>query len=388
MVNTDGTNIIIRRNDNSSSSAVSVSLFTNATYTRPLYGIEEMGPLCDLDNDGRPDLITSRQAFTSTVNANLLISRNTYIIETPTTNVSSASYSSLSGTSMTITINTPGNGTGRVILIKQGSVAISAFPVNYTYYAATKNYGTSPVLGDGSRVVYVGDTNVITITGLNASTGYKVAVLEMNGWANATNYLTAGAYTITATTLPVKWLSFEGKKVAKEVQLIWQTASEINNSYFELERKFDNEQWHAIGKVKGNGSKSTASEYNYTDNNIMLSVDVYATVYYRLKQVDVDGLFDYSSEISIMLNQNKPVEQLEAYTYPMPFDSIFNIKTNQRDFEYILTDCSGKELIKGKSESSSVLIDGFDLSPGLYIATIITANQQTKVLKIIKANDK
>lgn len=401
LINSQGTNIIIRRNDNSSSNPLSASLFTSTTFTRPLYGLEEMGATCDLDNDGRLDLITSRKVWTTSgggmYNANLLISRNTYNINPPNTNVTSASYSSLYANSMTITINTPGDGTGRAILLKQGTTAITSIPVNYTYYAATKNYGTSPALADGSKVVYIGDTNVVTITGLSPYTAYKVAILEMNGWANATNFLTSGAYTFSATTLPVKWLSFEGKKIENEVQLNWKTASEINNSHFNVERRFDNESWETIGKVKGNGTTNSISNYAFNDKEFSTSLELtrasleYSQVYYRIKQVDMDGVFEYSSEISIVLNKDKKTEdQFEATIFPVPFEDGFTIKTSMPGFEFSIFDCSGIELISGESETDSKFIYIPDLAPGIYLANVrplaVGSNQQSKTMKLIKVN--
>ena len=386
-----GGGIVIRKNKHQAFSIISADSFTNTTYSRPTYGLQEMAnTLFDLDNDGRPDLVTTRQVITGVTatnpTANLLISRNTYALRTPTVNVSSATYNNLSPTSIRITINTPGNGTGRAVLIKSGTAAITSFPANYTYYAATQVFGTSPTLADGSRVVYVGDTNVVNITGLSPFTTYRIAIVEMNGWANATTFLTTNVYTTTGTTLPVSWLSFEGNKTQEGIELFWKTASEKNNDYFEVQRSFNMENWETIGKVKGKGTTNTTSQYSYTDNEAILTAnnENFPVVYYRLKQVDYDGSTDYSTAISFDLYQNEEVkEEFVVEIYPVPFNETLTLQTNSENgFDYSVVDNQGLEVLKGSSKNKTHELYTSELRNGMYV--VLVKNKGTDELRVVK----
>jgi hypothetical protein len=386
-----GGGIVVRRNRHQAFSIISADSFTNTTYSRPTFGLQEMAnTLFDLDNDGRPDLVTTRQVITgvpaTNPTANLLISRNTYALRTPTVNVSSATYNNLSPTSIRITINTPGNGTGRVVLIKSGTAAITSFPVNYTYYAATQVFGTSPTLADGSRVVYVGDTNVVNITGLSPFTTYRIAIVEMNGWANATTFLTTNVFTTTGTTLPVSWLSFEGNKSQEGIDLFWKTASEKNNDYFEVQRSFNMQNWETIGKVKGKGTTNTTSQYSYTDNEAILTAnnENYPVVYYRLKQVDYDGSTDYSTAISFDLYQNEEVkEEFVVEIYPVPFNETLTLQTNaESGFDYSIIDNKGLEVLKGSSKNKTHELYTSELRNGMYV--VLVKNRGTDELRVVK----
>jgi hypothetical protein len=386
-----GGGIVVRKNKHQANSIITADSFTNTAYFRPTYGLQQMAnTLFDLDNDGRPDLVTTRQVITGVTatnpTANLLISRNTYALRTPTVNVSSATYNNLSPTSIRITINTPGNGTGRAVLVKAGTAAITSFPVNYTYYAATQVFGTSPTLTDGSRIVYVGDTNIVNITGLSPFTTYTIAIVEMNGWANATTFLTTGVYTTTGTTLPVSWLSFEGNKTQEGIELIWKTASEKNNDYFEVERSFNMEQWETIGRVKGKGTTNTTSQYNFEDKEAILTANIenYPVVYYRLKQVDYDGSTDYSTAISFNLYQNEEVkEEFVVEIYQVPFNEILTLQTNSESgFDYSILDNQGLEVLKGSSQKNTYELYTSELRNGMYV--VLVKNRATDELRVVK----
>lgn len=88
--------------------------------------------------------------------------------------------------------------------------------------------------------------------------------------------------------LPVELLYFRLEKDKNEVLLKWATATEIENDYFSLERSSDGENFDEIGKVDGNGTSKRLNKYTFRDKNPKASV-----AYYRLKQVDFDGQYEY-----------------------------------------------------------------------------------------------
>ena len=119
---------------------------------------------------------------------------------------------------------------------------------------------------------------------------------------------------------PVELTSFTATSEGSNVRLNWQTASETNNSGFEIQRKTDNllpggEQkgWVDIGFVEGNRTTTEESNYTYFDKEIKSgSYD------YRLKQVDLDGSFEYSEIVSVEISS--PTEFSLSQNYPNPFN--------------------------------------------------------------------
>lgn len=94
--------------------------------------------------------------------------------------------------------------------------------------------------------------------------------------------------------LPIELVSFHGFIVNEMVQLDWVTASEINNDYFLIERSADAIHYDSIGMVRGAGNSTTENKYSFYD-----AFPSTGTNYYRLRQVDYNGSFSFSSAIAL-----------------------------------------------------------------------------------------
>jgi len=99
-----------------------------------------------------------------------------------------------------------------------------------------------------------------------------------------------------------------------KVVLEWMTQTETNNYGFEIQRKSqENNTWDKIETIKGHGTTTTPHKYTYTDHNVTIG-----TYYYRLKQIDFDGSFEFSDEILVEI---KPPTTFSLYqNYPNPFN--------------------------------------------------------------------
>ena len=96
---------------------------------------------------------------------------------------------------------------------------------------------------------------------------------------------------ISAQTLPVELINFNAKVSDKtKVLLLWQTASEINNSGFEIQRSTDGRSWEILAFVEGASNSSIIESYRYEDTKASVGDN-----YYRLKQIDFDGNFEFSN---------------------------------------------------------------------------------------------
>ena len=121
-------------------------------------------------------------------------------------------------------------------------------------------------------------------------------------------------------TVPVELTSFTAN-VNNEgnVVLNWNTATELNNQMFEIERRNNEGQYSTIGYVDGFGTTTEPQEYSYTDNTAGTG-----TYYYRLKQIDFGGQYEYSDEIEVEVIG--PLTFALEQNYPNPFNPSTNIK--------------------------------------------------------------
>ena len=123
--------------------------------------------------------------------------------------------------------------------------------------------------------------------------------------------------------IPVELVSFNSEQRDKKVMLNWRTATETNNSHFEVERKFKNNEWEKIGTVTGSGTITEYKDYYYEDDYSYLPYN--GTVLYRLKQVDYNGEFEYSDILNVEV-EFTPTEISISQNYPNPFNPETTIK--------------------------------------------------------------
>jgi hypothetical protein len=176
--------------------------------------------------------------------------------------------------------------------------------------------------------------------------------------------------------LPVELLSFNAKKQnASSTQLLWETASEFNNDFFEIEKSDDALNFYSIGRIKGAGNRNDKTTYTFIDDTESKST----TSYYRLKQIDYNGVFAYSYIVNI---DNSLLNQLEIFPNPST-NGVFEIKgiANEHINQIIVVDVLGKMVFSELNFLSST-IDLSLLKSGIYYLQINTA-ESTILKKII-----
>ncbi|MFI5222541.1 MAG: T9SS type A sorting domain-containing protein [Bacteroidia bacterium] len=140
--------------------------------------------------------------------------------------------------------------------------------------------------------------------------------------------------TWTNALLPVKWLDISARLENKNaVSLNWSTASEINNDRFEIEKSIDHSSWIMAGTVKGNGNSNSVHSYQFTDvfplkaglDMTNLSTNQPVNLFYRLKQVDLDGNFQYSEVVSVDLER---LMNNDAAIFPNPFTNSLTVNSS------------------------------------------------------------
>lgn len=169
--------------------------------------------------------------------------------------------------------------------------------------------------------------------------------------------------------LPIELLSFNAKPNGNKVDLMWVTASEINNDYFTLERTTDGVNFEVVGTVKGNGNSTKVINYSSEDN-----VPYSGVSYYRLKQIDFDGKFTYSDLKMISFGTDS---DFSFNIYPNPNDGdVFYLKisgNNNDDISIVIQDMLGNKMYSNAfiSDEGSENIHSIEpsqkLKPGIYL---------------------
>jgi alpha-tubulin suppressor-like RCC1 family protein len=188
-----------------------------------------------------------------------------------------------------------------------------------------------------------------------------------------------------ACPLPVTLLSFTGKRIDHASHLFWSTSEEKNSSRFEIQRSVDGINFMTIGTVQSNGNSNHIADYSFLDSDPTLS----GLVYYRLKQIDMDGDIQLFDIISLNTESDETVS-FNLYPNPVEKGRMININVispYHSAFTLKMYDLTGKmiheasyEITKGFSEQS---IEMGSFPQGMYLVNIITADGQHKIVKLV-----
>jgi len=190
----------------------------------------------------------------------------------------------------------------------------------------------------------------------------------------------------TPPTIPVELTSFTANVNNNgNVILNWSTATELNNQMFEIERRSDEGQYLLIGNVDGHGTTTEPQEYSYTDNTVGIG-----TYFYRIKQIDFSGQYEYSEEIEIEVEVMGPLTFGLEQNYPNPFNPATTISYSlqlKSQVELIIYNTLGEsvmQLVNEEKESGkySVKFDATNLPSGVYFYRL-QANNFTQIRKMI-----
>lgn len=314
----------------------------------------------------------------------------------PATPFQTSAGATTSGTSLVAPSITTTTDSALVVTfysILPGASSTYTPPANTTErydYSNVQNHWKT-ISGDDFMRPSAGATGTQTATSSLAGSGLAQIAAFKKLTGNATDG-SCGFTTQGPAPLPIELLSFTANFIEKKkVKLNWVTASESNNDYFTIERAAppnltkEEEQetsgliFQPIGKLKGAGNSSTALNYEFIDQPVTShqsatpgSTEPPATVlYYRLKQTDYDGKFEYSEIRSVQL---KNTNELKFSIYPNPASNgkinAFICSEEDRNIDLTVTDVTGRKVIvfskfisKGCEE---VKIDIHKLSSGMY----------------------
>jgi Leucine-rich repeat (LRR) protein len=172
----------------------------------------------------------------------------------------------------------------------------------------------------------------------------------------------------TCASLPVELLNFDVQNTeGSKNYLTWRTASETNNSHFDIERSTDGTTFHSIGQVKGNNK---ASSYQFVDNQ------PFVTTYYRLRQIDFDGTETLSNIVSVVQKGKGKA----LIIYPNPVSNTLTVENTEEDDEEVgnfqIINLLGQQVLSGKTGQG---LDVSALPQGTYVLRV--GEEQAKFVK-------
>ncbi len=191
-----------------------------------------------------------------------------------------------------------------------------------------------------------------------------------------------------AAPLPVKYTSFDAAVINKTVSLKWVTEVEINHSHFEVQRSFDNNSFKTIAVVlDGFELAGTTKSYQYPDKSDELKGK--EIVYYRLKQIDLDGKANYSIVLAVRL-ENKTTVSMQVSPNPFAENLVVRFNSTQNAIAEIrIISMTGQTMLSKHSSVTkgynNIQVQGLGkLNPGMYMAQMIIDGMVIENQKVIK----
>lgn len=217
----------------------------------------------------------------------------------------------------------------------------------------------------------------VSTTG-NTTTGTITTSSNMTSFG----YFTLGSGS-SANPLPVELISFNVEVNRNQAVLKWITASEKDNDYFAVERSIDGKNYEVIGSVRGAGTSSVQVSYEFKDEDPLTG-----NSYYRLKQTDFNGQFEYFGPRVFKLSASE-VEFKLMNASPNPFSDHLKINYQCKEetqatlkiFRINGEEIKAENVILEGGVSSLSIADAASLNPGIYILTI---SNETKILGSVR----
>jgi hypothetical protein len=288
----------------------------------------------------------------------------------------------------------PGNGPASSECVTATYNALPTFDqgywrINASIGAPTGTYGVTLYNLNMSNNTGSGWTAVKAVSGTGAFALSGACFIASTAAQTRRDVLTGFSDFATVQSqnpLPIQLLYFNATPKGRDVLSTWTTSSEINNDHFELERSSDGFEFVKIGRLEGFGPGVSTEplHYKYNDRDVCD-----ALIYYRLKQVDIDGHFSYSKVVAV--NCNDAANSIDVY--PNPANTLLNVNFSA------MTDCETqveimnmvgmimmKKAVNAQNGFNSASLDIENLPSGVYYLIIkdidrTDAGRQVKFLK-------
>ncbi len=173
--------------------------------------------------------------------------------------------------------------------------------------------------------------------------------------------------------LPVELLYLNGECNNGKATINWATASEVRNDHFEVERSLNGSEFEVIGRVNRTSKVKSENKYSIEDERPLVG-----TTYYRLKQVDIDGIEKYFDIIAVNCKRKMDIE-----VYPNPSPGTFNIHGIEGDNEVIVKDILGNVVYHVVNVIDQYEFNLNEFVSGIYFLEINMTGQEKLMKKVI-----
>ena len=252
--------------------------------------------------------------------------------------------------------------------------------ISITPATATSQIITMTAYKGGVAKGSVNTGTVAAVSFVNFSTAQLAAsftnIDEIRFTSNVAASFGVGIDNITTApiALPVSLLNFNAELQDNKVSLAWQTASEVNSDYIDLQRSEDDSHFTTISKIETAKNTTNVSSYNYVDTLNQATVQT-NNLYYRLQEVDQDGSFTYSDIRSVKLSSPK-----STIIYPNPVTARLSIQWPYVDATSLTVVIVNNEGKIAKRENTSITyplqISLLGIAPGTYFIYCIDDKQR------------
>ncbi|WP_460676511.1 LamG-like jellyroll fold domain-containing protein [Hymenobacter coalescens] len=179
--------------------------------------------------------------------------------------------------------------------------------------------------------------------------------------------------TLGTSPLPVELVRFTAERRGADAWLRWTTAQETNNAYFEVQASVDGQAFRPLGRVAGHGTSAVSHEYQFVDQN--LARYHHAVVYYRLRQVDLDGSQHESDIVTLAV----PAAGLTAEVFPNPATEQLTVRLGGRSNGLVgarLYDAQGRQVLDFSQQRTATSGSDLRASVGHLPAGVYTLRLQ------------
>lgn len=208
-----------------------------------------------------------------------------------------------------------------------------------------------------------------TISGINIPIGSTIYFRFNDTNAAGSDDMTGiDDFSISMTAIPVELVDFKAQKGNSKVNLEWQTATELNNAYYEIERSSEGKTFEKIGEISGYGNSNVTRTYSFIDEKPNTDVN-----YYRLRQVDFDGKATVSKTVSVNFGKNTTVK-----VYPNIAKDQINVELNSENgtSDLFVVNQLGQVVKSQKLQNTEGVrtLNISDLPNGFYFINIVSKN--------------
>ena len=270
------------------------------------------------------------------------------------------------------------------------------------FLSAIGNQGSYEIAGTGlsigeTAIAITGSNDVMVYTGGITCNGTFTECITMiaspSNWAKADgtgdqsndsvapDFPTNVPGSFSGSVFPIELLYFRGEAFLSSIHLSWSTATEHNNDYMAVERSADGMKFEELGRVKGAGTTEEPQEYTFVDENPIRGLN-----YYRLRQVDFDGAFEYHKTISVLFTGKS--SGLGVQAFPNPAQATLQASWAahaDQPTSLILLDMTGRQLAQYQTQAgvSTFEVPLSNLPAGLYFLQA-RQGQEMEVLRFRK----